>query len=346
MFGSVTQSGVRDHAARESAGTSVTGSDLALRILPHRPRVRRRHPRVLLLPARVHGRDRDDPDRGDGRALQLQGFICVGPVRLDDPVPRLRQLGLGRRLPVAARRARSEVGSRRGRLRRLRRRARHGRRRRASGAPRSSGPASASSTRTASPAPSPAITCRWRSSARWSCSSAGWASTARRRSRRPTSASPIVIVNTILASAFGCLAHDVRDVVEVRQAGSVDDLQRPARRPRRDHRAVRVRRPVGGGDHRHDRRCARRARRGLGRAQGQGRRSGRRGRGARRERALGRARPRPVRRRHLRRRLQRCRRRREGTLLRRCRPALGAAHIRRRPGRRGARSRASCSSRS
>ena len=46
---------------------------------------------------------------------------------------------------------------------------------------------------------------------------------------------------------------------QLRQARHLDVVQRHARRPRRDHRAVRVRRTVGGVDHRHRRRVARRA---------------------------------------------------------------------------------------
>src|SRR5262249_41526010 len=51
----------------------------------------------------------------------------LGPVRLDAALSDLRQLGVGRRLAVPARDARPALGSRRRRLRRQRRRPRHGR---------------------------------------------------------------------------------------------------------------------------------------------------------------------------------------------------------------------------
>ena len=60
----------------------------------------------------------------------------------------------------------------------------------------------------------------------------------------------LVAVNTLLAACVGLRDGDDHHQREVRQARHLDVVQRHARRSRRDHRTVRVRRAVGGGDHR------------------------------------------------------------------------------------------------
>ena len=81
----------------------------------------------------------------------------------------------------------------------------------------------------------------------------------------------VVIVNTILAAAFGCLTTMFVMWQRLRQARPVDDVQRPARGSGRDHGIVRLRRPVGGRGHRRRGRRARSGRSCLGGAHGQGR---------------------------------------------------------------------------
>ncbi len=90
----------RDHDRRHALGHPGRHGLRADRL-----RLRRRRHRVLPVPARVHGHDRHDPDRLDGRALAVQAIRHLRPVHLGDPVPVLRQLGVGRRLPQPARRA-------------------------------------------------------------------------------------------------------------------------------------------------------------------------------------------------------------------------------------------------
>ena len=94
---------------------------------------------------------------------------------------------------------------------------------------------------------SPATTSRWRSPARSSWRSAGSASTRARRSPAATCASRVVATNTMLAGTGGALAAMFYRVDASRQARSQHDGQRHARRPRRDHRAVRVRQQRVGG---------------------------------------------------------------------------------------------------
>ena len=87
---------------------------------------------VLLLHGRVHGRDRDDPDRRDGRTVEVEQLRRVGLLLRRDLLPAVRFVDLGWRL---AREARCERGPRPW-LRRLcgiRCRAHDGRHRRARG---------------------------------------------------------------------------------------------------------------------------------------------------------------------------------------------------------------------
>ena len=115
--------------------------------------------------------------------------------------------------------------------------------------------------------------------------------------RRSTSAAlgffAYVALNTNIAAAagvFGALDHLVaRD----QEAGHLDDAQRRDRRPRRDHRRLRVRRAVGGARDRLRRRRDRRPRRPPRRAD-RHRRPDRRGRRPRHGRRLGHALPRPA----------------------------------------------------
>ena len=87
---------------------------------------------VLPLHGRLHGHDGDDPDRGDGRALEVVVVRGVGPVLRRDLLPALRSVDLGRRLAQPARQQRRP----RLRLRRLRRLRRGARGRRCGGARR------------------------------------------------------------------------------------------------------------------------------------------------------------------------------------------------------------------
>ena len=144
---------------------------------------------LLPLHGRLHGHHRHDPDRGHGRAVEVEGVRRLGPVLRRHLLPAVRRVDLGRRLaapssatactsasatstsPAPASCTRSVASPR-------------------SPAPSCSGLASASSTRTARPTRCPATTSRWPCSAASSCCSAGSASTPPRRSRPPTSSSP------------------------------------------------------------------------------------------------------------------------------------------------------------
>ncbi len=106
----------------------------------------------------------------------------------------------------------------------------------------------------------------------------------------------VIATNTALAAAFGAVAAMFYVQARTEEARPGDDGQRHARRPRRDHRAVRVRAAVGRVGHRHHRRSHRR-RVGVVLREPRHRRPGGRDLGARRLRRLGRARRRSVRRR-------------------------------------------------
>ena len=94
-----------------------------------RRRVQRPGRGVLPLHGRVHGHDRDHPDRRDGRAVEVEGVRRLGPVLRRPLLPDLRWVDLGRRLAQPARQQhRPRVRLRR--LRRLRCGPRDGRHRR------------------------------------------------------------------------------------------------------------------------------------------------------------------------------------------------------------------------
>ena len=117
---------VHDHSVRPAVR--------ALRpqgLLPQRRHLRRRRVRAVPVPDGVHGHGGHDPDRGDGRALEVLRVHRVRLLHVDVRLSDLRQLGLGRRLAVAARHE-LRPRSRPRRLRRLVGRP-HGRRRRGAG---------------------------------------------------------------------------------------------------------------------------------------------------------------------------------------------------------------------
>ena len=230
---------------RRSAATARHGAPASLGVLPlHGGLHGHRRPRSR--PARW-------PSGGSGRLRRL------GPVLRRHLLPAVRRLDLGRRLARQARQQRWTSASATS----------------TSPAPASctpwvasppspvpscSGPASASSTRTASRQrharpPHPDGHARHASS----CCSAGSASTPPRRSRRPTSSSPSWPPNTAIAGAFGAVVGDV--LRDVRRTGKPDPgmmangmlaglvaITAPCAFVR----------PVGGRGHRHHRRRPRR----------------------------------------------------------------------------------------
>ena len=170
----------------------------------------------------------------------------LGPLLRRDLLPAVRRVDVGRRLARQARRER-EHGPRLRRLRRLRRRAHDGRHRRPRRRARARAADRQVRTRTASRGRSPGTTSRWRCSARSSCCSAGSASTRRRRFAATDNRFAVIATNTAIAAAFGAVvAMFWVQMRHRRQARSGHDGQRHARRPGRDHRAVRVRAAVGG----------------------------------------------------------------------------------------------------
>ena len=88
-----------------------------------------RHPRLLPLHGRLHGHRRHDPDRGDGRAVEVGQLRHLGSVLRRHLLPAVRGVDVGRRL------AGEDVGhdEPRCRVRRLRRQRRGPRRRRRGG---------------------------------------------------------------------------------------------------------------------------------------------------------------------------------------------------------------------
>ena len=167
-----------------------------------RCRVQRAGRRVLPLHGRVHGHDRDDPDRRHGRAVEVEGVRRLGPVLRRPLLPDLRWVDLGRRL---AGQARQQLGPRvrLRRLRRLGRGPRHGWYRRPRRGARARCSASASTDPTASRGPWPVTASRWRCSVCFILLF-GWfgfnaASTFAATDLRFT----VVAVNTAIAAAFG-----------------------------------------------------------------------------------------------------------------------------------------------
>ena len=65
---------------------------------------------VLPLHGRVHGHHRHDPDRGHGRAVEVEGVRRLGPVLRRDLLPAVRRLDLGRRLAGQARQQHATLG--------------------------------------------------------------------------------------------------------------------------------------------------------------------------------------------------------------------------------------------
>ena len=172
------------------------------RLLPRRRRVHLRQPHgagVLHVPGRVRGHGGHDRVGRDGRADEVQGLPDLQLRHQPVHLPGRRALAVGRRLAVPGLGAPDAVP----RLRRLEHRAHGRRRRRRSGAPSSSGPASASTDRTASRGPSSATTSRSPSSAASSSWSAGTASTPA-PSSPPTRAIGGIAVTTTAAGAHGC----------------------------------------------------------------------------------------------------------------------------------------------
>ncbi len=115
----------------------------------------------------------------------------------------------------------------------------------------------------------------------------------------------IVAANTAIAGSLRCgRVHALRDVDDG-QARPRHDGQRHARRPGGDHRSVCLRRPLGGGGHRHrSPACSWSWSINFIEQQVEDRRPGRRHLGARRERHVRRARRRHLRQRQVRRRME------------------------------------------
>ena len=114
----------------------------------------------------------------------------------------------------------------------------------------SSGRASANSMRKVDRRPCRVTTCRWSSLGTFILAF-GWfgfnpGSTLAGTDLRIS----FVVVNTMLAGISRSACRDGHAHAEGPQARSDDDVQRHARRPRRDHSALRIRRSLGGGGHR------------------------------------------------------------------------------------------------
>ena len=167
-------------------------------------------------------------------------FIVYGFFIVDVHLSALRQLGLGRRLALA-RSARTSASATGTWTSPARRSCTWSAVSRPSLARSCSGPRLGKFTRTASRSRSPATTSRWRSSARSSSPSAGSGSTRARRSPARDLRIGVVATNTMLASAAGAFSAMMLHVDALRQARPQHDVQRHARRPRGDHRALRVR---------------------------------------------------------------------------------------------------------
>ena len=241
---------------------------------------------VLPLHGRLHGHHGDDPHRRHGRAVEVERVRRLGPLLRRALLPAVRRVDLGRRLA-------RQLGQERAprlrlhRLRRLRRRARDGRHRRSRRSPRPRAPhREVRQGRQAASARAPSHPDGHARHVHPACS-AGSASTPHRRSSATDIRFAVVATNTAIAAAFGAVIAMFWIDGSHRQARPGDDGQRHARRPRRDHRAVRLRAAVGGRGARRHRRGPRRRVGVVLRAQGEDRRSRRRDLGARCVRHLG-----------------------------------------------------------
>ena len=280
------------------------GVPVAGRVCLVRRRCRRRcgGDRVLPLHGCLHGHDGHDPHRGDGRAVAVEELRALGLLLRRHLLPAVRCLDLGRGL---AEPTGQQLGAR-FRLRRLRRvgrGARHGWRRGAGGGLRSR--SAHRQVRQGRQAEGP-------SRPPHPHGHAGHVHPAVRLVR---------LQRSVDARGHRCAVrhrrhqhgdrrgvrcddlHALRDVDDG-EARPVDDGQRHACRLGRDHRTLRLRRPMGGDGHRHRGRCARGGRHQLHREEDEDRRPGGRDRGPRRQRHVGRPGGRHLRQRQVRRRLE------------------------------------------
>ncbi len=206
-------------AARSSAAATGCSCGRAASPCPARPSRRRRRAVLGFFLYMVAFMDTDghDPDRGDGRALEVEGVRRLGPVLRRHLLPAVRRVDLGRRLarqdlghawasapatstsPVPASCTRSAASP-------------------ASPVPSCSAPASASSARTASRTPSRATTSRWPCSARFILLF-GWFGFNAASTLAATDVQfAIVATNTAIAARLRRRHRDVLDDVPDRQA--------------------------------------------------------------------------------------------------------------------------------
>ena len=200
--------------------------------------------------AGVHGHRRDHPDRRDGRALEVQSVLHLRTVHVDVPVSVVRQLGVGRRMALAARRQ-PGPRPRPSRFRGIVGGAHDGRNNRAG-------------RRLHDRSAHRKIPARWRNRR------AAGTQPADGRQRNVDSRVRMVRLQLRLnAGRVGSTnrdhrgEHDARvrrrralvaalPVASLQQTRHRDGLQRPAGRTRRDHGAVRIRHAGGGGFDRHN----------------------------------------------------------------------------------------------